>query len=115
MTQHDISVLARGLKFMLKLSRQEPLASILEPDSDPLLDNYRDPDTIPMSVLEEEVKKRVETVYHPTSTARMAPWRDGGVVNSSLKVYGVDCLRICDASVFPTIPAGHTVSAPIKS
>jgi len=55
------------------------------------------------------VRERVETVYHPTSTCRMAPLEDGGVVDSQLRVYGISNLRICDASIFPSIVSGHTV------
>lgn len=39
----------------------------------------------------------------------MAPREDGGVVDARLRVYGVDGLRVADASVFPWIVSGHTV------
>ncbi|KAF7798262.1 hypothetical protein EIP86_009479 [Pleurotus ostreatoroseus] len=52
----------------------------------------------------------IVTIWHPTSTARMAPanapW---GVVDPRLRVKGVSGLRIVDASIFPIIPAAHTV------
>lgn len=60
--------------------------------------------------LAEVVKRRVETIYHPCSTARMAPLKEGGVVDPYLRVHGIPNLRVVDASVFPTIIAGHTVS-----
>ena len=63
-----------------------------------------------LKVLAEVVKSRVETLYHPCSTARMAPLKEGGVVNPYLRVHGIPNLRVVDASVFPTIVAGHTVS-----
>lgn len=59
--------------------------------------------------LEAIVRDRVETLYHPTSTCRMAPLADGGVVDSKLRIYGVKGLRVCDASIFPQIVSGHTV------
>jgi choline dehydrogenase len=33
---------------------------------------------------------------------------DGGVVDSALKVYGVQGLRIVDASIMPVVPDQHT-------
>ncbi|KAK0095912.1 hypothetical protein PV326_007070 [Microctonus aethiopoides] len=51
------------------------------------------------------------TLYHPAGTARMGPVNDPNtVVNSELKVLGIDRLRVIDASVFPTIPSGNTHS-----
>jgi choline dehydrogenase-like flavoprotein len=34
----------------------------------------------------------------------------GGVVDEQLKVYGIEGLRIVDASVFPMLPASHTMT-----
>lgn len=56
------------------------------------------------------IRNGVETLYHPCCTARMAPLEDGGVVDTALRVYGIANLRIVDASVFPNITSGHTVS-----
>lgn len=41
----------------------------------------------------------------------MAPLSKDGVVDARLRVYGVNGLRVCDASVFPQIVSGHTVSS----
>ncbi|KAJ1301557.1 hypothetical protein OPQ81_008805 [Rhizoctonia solani] len=53
--------------------------------------------------LAKEVRARVDTIYHPTSTARI-----GSVVDARLRVYGLEGLRIADCSVIPTIISGHT-------
>lgn len=51
------------------------------------------------------------TIWHPTSSARMSPrGAKFGVVDPDLLVKGVSGLRIVDASVFPAIPACHTVA-----
>jgi choline dehydrogenase-like flavoprotein len=40
----------------------------------------------------------------------MLPKEKGGVVDSKLKVYGVNSLRIVDASVFPLLPRANMQS-----
>ncbi|KAJ7818787.1 choline dehydrogenase [Mycena olivaceomarginata] len=59
--------------------------------------------------LEEHIPIHLESLYHPTSTARMAPLDAGGVVDAQLRVHGVPDFRVVDASIFPTIPSGHTI------
>lgn len=49
------------------------------------------------------------TLYHPTSTAKMGPDSDSGaVVNARLCVKGIKHLRVADASIMPKISSGHT-------
>ncbi|MFN2517717.1 MAG: GMC family oxidoreductase [Jatrophihabitantaceae bacterium] len=57
--------------------------------------------------LEEFVRAQAETLYHPVGTCRMGADGDS-VVDTELRVRGVDGLRIVDASVMPTIIRGHT-------
>ncbi|PPQ94473.1 hypothetical protein CVT25_001106 [Psilocybe cyanescens] len=112
--QEDVERLKRGLKLILKISKQEPLKARLDlNDPSPLLDSKMDEKTD--EELEEIVRERVETLYHPASTCRMAPLKDGGVVDSSLRVYGIKGLRVCDASIFPEIVSGHTAGAVLAS
>ncbi|CAI6101405.1 unnamed protein product, partial [Clonostachys chloroleuca] len=53
----------------------------------------------------------VQSLMHPCFTAAMLPRDKGGVVNSSLSVYGISGLRVADCSIIPTIPAAHTTTA----
>jgi choline dehydrogenase len=107
--KEDITKLVRGVRLISKIAHQEPLASRLDhSDKNPLLDS--DTHLKTDAELEELIRDRVETLYHPASTCRMAPLGQGGVVDSHLRVYGVKGLRVCDASIFPEIPSGHTVS-----
>jgi choline dehydrogenase-like flavoprotein len=53
------------------------------------------------------IREKAETIYHPVGTARMG--QDAmAVVDASLKVHGVEGLRVIDASVMPTLIGGNT-------
>ncbi|EGN98767.1 hypothetical protein SERLA73DRAFT_54648 [Serpula lacrymans var. lacrymans S7.3] len=113
-TQHDVDVLVRGLRAALKIAQTEPLSSIVDADSKhPGLDHH-----LPFLSDEElvqVVRDRVETLYHPSSTCRMAPLKENGVVDSQQRVYGIQNLRICDASTFSTPVSGHPAGACIAA
>jgi choline dehydrogenase-like flavoprotein len=57
--------------------------------------------------IEEFIRETVNTLNHHVGTASMLPREMGGVVDSELKVWGVDGLRVVDASIIPTLPASH--------
>jgi choline dehydrogenase-like flavoprotein len=54
------------------------------------------------------LRERVDTVYHPVGTCKMGVNDPLAVVDPSLKVYGLDGLRIADASIMPTVIGGNT-------
>ncbi|HYV86992.1 MAG TPA: GMC oxidoreductase, partial [Candidatus Polarisedimenticolia bacterium] len=76
-------------------------------------DAYRGPELMPGAhVMKDEqidafVRKTAETIYHPVGSARMGTDADS-VVDPSLKVHGVEGLRIVDASVMPALVSGNT-------
>jgi choline dehydrogenase len=55
----------------------------------------------------EFLRSEVETLYHPVGTCKMGS-DPMAVVDARLRVHGVERLRVVDASVMPTIPAGNT-------
>lgn len=56
------------------------------------------------------VKECSGSSWHPVGTCSMLPKEDGGVVDTSLKVYGVLNLRVVDASVVPLNVRGNIAS-----
>jgi len=97
----------------MKIARASPLDKLLDhTNRHPLLDHQLHHKTD--AELEAIVRERVETLYHPAGTCRMAPLEQDGVVDSHLRVHGVKGLRVCDASIFPEIVSGHTVCWNLK-
>ncbi len=55
------------------------------------------------------LRKRSETIYHPIGTCKMGdPTDPMTVVDPSLKLKGVEGLRVVDASVMPSLIGGNT-------
>lgn len=65
------------------------------------------PGNLARPAMEEFVRNAATTYFHPAGSCRM-----GGdataVVDSSLRVHGVEGLRIADASIMPAITSGNT-------
>jgi choline dehydrogenase len=60
--------------------------------------------------LEHFVRNAVESYFHETCTAKMG--RDSmSVVDGSLRVYGIENLRIADGSIMPRVTTGNTMAA----
>ena len=57
--------------------------------------------------LEQDIRNRADTQYHPVGTCRMGSG-PMAVVDAQLRVHGVQGLRVVDASVMPTLVGGNT-------
>lgn len=105
-TDHDVSELLEGVKFLRRMADTAPLKNIILEEIRP------GPSCRTEEQLIEDIRNYSWTVFHPTSTCRMGPNDDNAVVDSQLKVFGVEKLRVVDASVFPFLVSGNT-NAPV--
>jgi choline dehydrogenase len=101
-TDQDVAEMLAAVKMLRRIAAEAPLAEVIAEELRPGPAVQRDEDLI------ADFRARSGTVYHPSCTARMGPDAGGAVVDARLRVHGVEGLRVCDASVFPTLIAGNT-------
>lgn len=102
----DLRVSAEGVRISREIFGQPSLGKYIR--------QLRFPDDTVRSRadLEAYARRYGRTSYHPVGTCRMG--RDGAsVVDPSLRVHGLDGLRICDSSVMPSLIGSNTNAATI--
>ncbi|PTE10878.1 GMC family oxidoreductase [Mesorhizobium helmanticense] len=67
------------------------------------------PTALTSAAMDDFIRDGVTTIWHQSCTAKMGQ-DDMSVVDSRLKVYGVDRLRVADASVMPRVPLANTMA-----
>nr|XP_036580508.1 gmc oxidoreductase [Colletotrichum truncatum]KAF6788420.1 gmc oxidoreductase [Colletotrichum truncatum] len=100
----DMAVLVEGIRFSRRIMATTAMAPTSAVEVLPGANVTSDAD------IELYIKQNLATFAHYAGTATMAAREMGGVVNSSFKVYGVENLRVVDASIIPLLPAAHTSS-----
>ena len=98
----DVASMVAGMKMAREIAAQSPLAEVVVRELRPGAD-AQTPEQI-----EAALRERLELIYHPAGTCRMSDTEDGAVVDSQLRVHGIEGLRVADASIFPVIPGGNT-------
>jgi choline dehydrogenase len=105
-TETDQRTIVAGLKLCRQILATPSMQSFIEAEFQPGSAVESDEELL------DYARRRGGTVYHPTSTCKM-----GGdsmaVVDPQLRVYGVDGLRVADASIMPTVVSGNTNAAAI--
>jgi choline dehydrogenase len=100
-TQRDIDAVTTGMRLVRKIAQQPALAPYIAAELVP------GPSVTSDAEFEEAIRKFGVSNLHPVGTCRMGP-NDDDVVDSRLRVHGIDGLRVVDASIMPTLPAGNT-------
>ncbi|VTP91508.1 GMC family oxidoreductase [Sphingobacterium daejeonense] len=100
----DMERFIKGVRYTQKITKTESL----EPYTylaHPALDATDE-------IIESLIRNEASTVFHPVGTARMGDVENDSlaVVDSSLKVRGIQGLRVADASIIPAVNRGHTMA-----
>jgi choline dehydrogenase-like flavoprotein len=96
----DMARMVQGVRVAMEIARQPALAPYTSrPHYVPASDSEED--------LRAHIRQQTFTLYHPVGTCRMGSDAEA-VVDTELRVRGVQCLRVIDASVMPSVPRGNT-------
>jgi choline dehydrogenase-like flavoprotein len=101
----DVEAMVRGFRITRNILGQSALAGSGGRELPTSAAALSDPE------IEQFVRNHADTIYHPVGTCRMG---NGAldVVDSQLRVRGVDRLRVVDGSIMPRLVSGNT-NAPI--
>ena len=102
-TQEDIDGLVAAVKLIREVHAQ------------PAFDRFRGEELAPGPTVRSDaeivawLRANVGTAYHPVGTCKMGGDTDpGAVVDDRCRVFGVEALRVIDASIMPNVVSGNT-------
>ena len=101
-TEEDKKVMISGMHLMRKFLKTKAMRDIVEEELSPGSDCNDDKSFMDFA------RSEGGTVFHQCGTCRMGKDISSSVVDESLKVHGIDGLRVADASIFPRITTGNT-------
>jgi choline dehydrogenase len=101
-TEKDVADVVHGGQLLQAIARTRAIKSLIREPIAP------DLDAMGPAELVADFRARGSTVYHPVGTCRMGSATGDSVVDASLRVHGIERLRVVDASVFPTVTSANT-------
>jgi choline dehydrogenase len=101
-TQYDLRALITGMRMARAFTRQPSLAPYVAEEIVP------GPSVTTDAEFEAAIRANALSNLHPVGTCRMGPEPTDSVVDPRLRVHGVGRLRVVDAAIMPTVPAGNT-------
>jgi len=98
----DLESMLVGMELAREIAGQGPLKEIVVKELKP------GPAALDRAELEADLRRRLMLIYHPVGTVRMSDTHEQAVVDSRLRVHGLQRLRVVDASIMPLIVGGNT-------
>jgi choline dehydrogenase-like flavoprotein len=96
LSQEDRATMVKALRRCLQIAAQPALREVTT-------GAYGAPEDDSDAAITAFMERNTTTLYHPVGTCGM-----GRVVDSELRVLGLDGVRVVDASVMPTLVRGNT-------
>lgn len=101
-SEQDRREMREGIRLTREIFAQPAFDSLRGPELSP------GPDATSDAEIDAFVRAKGESAYHPSCTCKMGPDSDPlAVVDGSGRVYGVEGLRVVDASIMPDIVSGN--------
>lgn len=104
-TAEDRDTMLTGARFLRTIAATPTFRALIDAEIHPGPTSVTDDDLL------ADIEARAYSVFHPCGSCRMGPDPADTVVDPALRVHGITGLRVVDASIFPTIPAGN-INAP---
>ena len=102
----DRQVLIAAMKHLKAVFRSDAMRAIVEEITLPVQECHTDIEWL------DYIREYGMTSYHPAGTCKMGPRSDrAAVVDSRLRVHGIEGLYVVDASIMPTQPSGNLNAA----
>jgi choline dehydrogenase-like flavoprotein len=100
----DMDALVAGVRIVRRIFAQPALA---DAGGKEMLTDGFGPDDSNEEAIRAFVRTQADSVFHPVGTCKMGV--DGmAVVDPNLRVFGIEGLRVADASIMPTLIGGNT-------
>ncbi|TCD68660.1 hypothetical protein EIP91_010181 [Steccherinum ochraceum] len=100
----DRKILEEQVHFIRKVTSTGPLKDVVVREVNPGPDVQNEKD------IRDWVEKYFNTVWHTCGSCSMMPREKGGVVDTKLKVYGTNNIRVVDLSILPIHIAAHPLA-----
>jgi len=103
-TETDFDTLRRGVRLAQDIFAQSPLREMV---GDEIWPGANVSTVSGSNSFDDAIRSQARTIFHPAGTCAMGGQTDS-VVDSKLRVRGVEGLRVADCSVMPSLVSGNT-------